>query len=186
MALTYYDDVLAAKLKRWMPDNMTLRILKPDEVKRLLELRANDENDQELSLPMLALSRSSDIELLSNVKQSRSFDGLKIFQDAGTTMQMNVIPVRLTYQIDLYTKTYEEGDELLREYLFKLINNPTLKIDIPYNGAHIEHIANIRVASNVADTSSIAERLFPGQFTRWTINLELQDAFLFNLPYRKN
>lgn len=44
----------------------------------------------------------------------------------------------------------------------------------------------MRVLNTISDTSSIAERLFPGQFTRWTIQIELQDAFLFNIPYRKN
>jgi hypothetical protein len=67
-----------------------------------------------------------------------------------------------------------------------LINNPVIKVKIPYNGADIEHIANIRVLSNVSDTSDISERIFAGQFHCWTIQLEIQDAFLFSLPYRQN
>jgi hypothetical protein len=55
-------------------------------------------------------------------------------------------------------------DEYVRNFLFKLINNPVLKVKIPYNGAEIEHIANIRVLSNVSDTSDISERIFVGQF----------------------
>ena len=42
------------------------------------------------------------------------------------------------------------------------------------------------MSENVSDTSDITERLFAGQFTRWSIQLELQDAFLFNVPYKKN
>ena len=30
MALEYYDDAIAAKLKKWTPNNMDIRILKPD------------------------------------------------------------------------------------------------------------------------------------------------------------
>jgi hypothetical protein len=40
--------------------------------------------------------------------------------------------------------------------------------------------------SSVSDTSDISERIFPGQFYCWTIQLEIQDAFLFSLPYRQN
>jgi hypothetical protein len=80
--------------------------------------------------------------------------------------QLNVIPIKLVYQLDIYTKTYEEGDEYLRNFLFKLINNPVIKIAIPYNGVEIEHIANIRVLDTVSDTSAISERIFSGQFTR--------------------
>jgi hypothetical protein len=102
------------------------------------------------------------------------------------TLMINTIPIKLQYQLDIYTKTAAEGDEYLRQYLFKLINNPSFKIVVPYNGADIEQIANIRVLTPVSDTSSIAERLFPGQFTRWTIQLEIMDAFLYDVPYKRN
>jgi hypothetical protein len=42
------------------------------------------------------------------------------------------------------------------------------------------------VLDTVSDTSSISERIFSGQFTRWTIQLEIQDAFLFSVPYRRD
>lgn len=186
MALRYYDDVLAERLKRWVPENSHLRILKPDESKRLFELIANDNNDKNIKVPFIALSRDTSIEINSNIKQNKSFDGLKLANNDDITLQLNVIPVTINYQLDIYTKTYDEGDEYLRSFLFKLINNPLLKIEIPYNNTSIQHVANIRVADQVSDTSDISERMFSGQFTRWTIQLELQDAFLFSIPYRKN
>lgn len=186
MAARYYDDILIAKLKRWIPDNSNLRVLKPDETKRLFETVADDTNDKPFQLPIIALSRNTDIELLSTVKNPRSFDGLQMAKTADLTAQLNVIPIKLEYQLDIYTKTYEEGDEYLRNFLFKLINNPLLRIEIPYNDTYFTHTANIRVLSNVSDTSAISERIFSGQFTRWTIQLEIQDAFLFSVPYRNN
>ena len=186
MAARYYDDILIAKLKRWIPDNSNLRVLKPDETKRLFETVADDTNDKPFQLPIIALSRNTDIELLSTVKNPRSFDGLQMAKTTDLTAQLNVIPIKLEYQLDIYTKTYEEGDEYLRNFLFKLINNPLLRIEIPYNDTYFTHTANIRVLSNVSDTSAISERIFSGQFTRWTIQLEIQDAFLFSVPYRNN
>ena len=184
MAVRYYDDAIIQKLQRWIPEESNLRILKPDESKRLFELTANDNNDRPITLPLIALSRSNDIELLSNIKQSRSFDGLRIAKKGDGVAQFNVIPIKLLYQLDIYTKYEEECEEYLRNLLFKLINNPVIKIEIPYNNAEIEHIANIRVLNNVSDTSSTSERLFSGQFTRWSIQLEIQDAFLFSIPYK--
>lgn len=186
MAIRYYDDVLAERLKRWIPENSNLRILKPDETKRLFELLASDGDDKNIKVPFIALSRDSSIEINSNIKQNKSFDGLKLINDDEFSLQLNAIPITVNYQLDIYTKTYEEGDEYLRSFLFKLINNPLLKIDIPYNDTCIQHVANIRVADQVSDTSDVSERLFSGQFTRWTIQIELQDAFLFSVPYRKN
>jgi len=186
MALEYYDDAVVAKLKKWTPTNIPLRILKPDETKRLFETLADDSGDKNIKLPLIALSRNNEIELTLNIKTPRSYDGYKLSQNKNETIQMNVIPVKLQYQMDIFTKTYHESDEYLRQYLFKLINNPVIKIGVPYNGQDITQIANIRVLSNIADTSDIPQRLFTGQFTRWTIQFEIQDAFLYDVPYRRN
>ena len=97
-----------------------------------------------------------------------------------------MIPIKPIYQLDIYAKTAIECEEYLRNFLFKLINNPLLVVSIPYQGLELQHTANIRVLSNIADTSAISERLFSGQFTRWTIQFELHDAFIFSIPYRKN
>jgi hypothetical protein len=139
-----------------------------------------------MQLPLLTLNRHKDIELLATTKSPKSYDGLKLLSTEEGTLQFNVIPIKLLYDLTIYTKTEEEVDEYVRNFLFKLINNPVIKVKIPYNGADIEHIANIRVLSNVSDTSDISERIFAGQFHCWTIQLEIQDAFLFSLPYRQN
>ena len=186
MACRYYDDVLTIKLHRWLPDNSNLRVLGPSETKRLFELTAEDRKDAPLQLPIIALNRHKDIELLSTVKSPKSYDGLKILSTIEGTLQFNVLPIKLMYDLVIYTKTEEEIDEYVRSFLFKLINNPVIKVKIPYNGTDIEHIANIRVLSNISDTSDITERIFTGQFHCWTIQLEIQDAFLFSLPYRQN
>ena len=186
MAFEYYDDAIAGKLMKWTPTNLQLRVLKPDDTKRLMELKADDSKDKQLRLPFIALSRNNEIELLLNVKNPRSFDGLTLNKTEEKTLQMNVIPVKLQYQLDIFAKTQIEAEQYVREYLFKLINNPVIKIVIPYNGQEVPQIANIKVLSNVADTSDIPQRLFVGQFTRWTIQLEILDAFLYNLPYRQN
>jgi hypothetical protein len=96
-----------------------------------------------------------------------------------------VIPVKTTYQVDIYTKKRIEVDEYVRQYLFKLINNPQIIIEIPYNNYIIKHTANLRVLGTVSDTSDISTHVFPGQFYKWTIQLELQDGFLFSIPQKQ-
>lgn len=192
MALNYYDDAIIHKLKSWIPDTSRLRVLKSDESDRFFQLRADDNDDREPELPMITLSRSPDIELLSNIKQERSFNGLRILDHTTkeaiptTTAVFNVIPIKVQYQIDIYTKLKAEGDEYLRNFAFKLINNPLLIIEIPYNNFDIRHTANIRVLPTLSDTSDITERKFKGQFSRHSIQLELQDGFLFSIPYKQN
>jgi len=202
MGARYYDDAVIQKLQKWIPENSNLRILKPDESKRLFELTASDSKDKPLQMPFIALSRDNDIQIGSTIKQLRSFNGVwvtnnkfdyskdpygrRIIEDSNETAVLNAIPIKLAYKLDIYTKKYDEGDEYLRNFLFKLINNPQISIIIPYQGAESAHRAYIRVLDSVSDTSSITERIFSGQFTRWTIQFEIQDAYLFSIPYKKN
>lgn len=192
MAISYYDDAIIAKLKKWIPDTNKIRVLSPDDTKQLFELRADDSNDQPLQLPLITLNRNKDIEVLNTIKQLKSFNGLflgvteQTNNDPGKSIKLNAIPVQTTYQIDIYTKYKYEGEEYVRNFLFKLINNPKIIIQVPYNNVDYTHTANLRVLNTVSDTSDIAQRIFPGQFYRWSIQLELQDGFIFNIPYKQN
>lgn len=187
MAISYYDEAVTQKIKGWLADSTKLRVLSPDENARLIQLAAEDSNDQPLKLPLIAISRNKDIEITSAIKQNKSFDGLIIGQDTRTaeTIHLNVIPIKTTYQIDIYTKKRIEADEYIRQYLFKLINNPQIIIEIPYNNYIVKHTANLRVLDTVSDTSDISTHIFPGQFYKWTIQLELQDGFLFSIPQKQ-
>lgn len=188
MAISYYDDAVTAKIKGWLAGNSTLRVLNPDETKRAIELQAEDSGDEPLKLPLLTIARNKELEIANALKQNKSFDGLVIKTDMtnAATVHMNVIPVKTLYQLDIYTKRQLEADEYVRQFLFKLINNPQIIVEIPYNNYVIKHTANLRVLSSVSDTSDIPTRLFTGQFYRWTIQLELHDGFLFSIPYKKN
>ena len=188
MAISYYDDAVTDKIKGWLADNSNLRVLNPDETNRVIELQAEDSEDSPLKLPMLTISRNKELEISNTIKQNKSFDGLVIKNETteAATVHLNVIPVKTLYQLDIYTKRQIEADEYVRQFLFKLINNPQIIVEIPYNSYIIKHTANLRVLNSVSDTSDIPTRLFSGQFYRWTIQLELQDGFLFSIPYKKN
>ncbi len=187
MAISYYDEAITQKIKGWLADSSKLRVLSPDESARLIQLQAEDSNDQPLQLPLIAISRNKDIEITSAIKQNKSFDGLVIGEDHTTVpaIHLNVIPIKTTYQLDIYTKKRIEADEYVRQYLFKLINNPQLVIEITYNNYIVEHTANLRVLNTISDTSDIPNHLFAGQFYRWSIQLELQDGFLFSIPQKQ-
>jgi hypothetical protein len=190
MAINYYDEAITQKIKSWLADSTKLRVLSPDESSRLIQLTADDSGDKPLKLPIIAISRNKDIEIVSAIKQNKSFDGFILDKDsqAATTVHMNVIPIKTTYQLDIYTKKRIEADEYVRQYLFKLINNPQIIIDIPYphkDNCVLRHTANLRVLSTISDTSDIPTHVFAGQFYKWTIQLELQDGFLFSIPQKQ-
>lgn len=181
MAVSLIDDALYAKIQNWIKDP-NMRILKPSETLRLFQTVADLTNDKPLSLPMIAISRDSDIEVLQTNKKPLSFSGHILEANEQKVQLINGIPIEVSYQLDIYTKGYAEGDEYLRNFIFNFINYPKLTVTIPYNNIQYQHNANVRIEPTISDTSDIPQRLFSGQFTRWTIKLTVDDCYIFSIP----
>lgn len=188
MAIRYYDEALANKINSWLPKskNRKIQVLKPDEVKRLFTIEADERNDKPIQLPLIAISRETQIDVMHPTKRAMSFDGLMLKSDGKHTLQLDAVPIALTYQIDIYTRHFDEGDELLRELIFKIINNPQLTITLPYNNQNLIQVCAMKMQGQVEDTSSISERIFSGQFTRWTLRVDIDGAYLYSIPYVDN
>ena len=185
MALCYYDNALTEKIKSWVNDP-SIKITGPDETKRLFAYKADTQNDAPIQLPLIAIHRDRDVDILSVNKKPLTFDGVTIEANKERSGQLNGIPVGIKYYLDIYTRYFEEADEYARNFIFNLINFPKLNITIPYNNANIEHTSNIRIEPTLIDNSDIAERLIAGQFTRMTLSMYIDDAYIFDYKFRKN
>ena len=185
MALYYYDEALVAKIKNWVGD-ANIKITSPDETKRLFQYHADISGDEPIQLPLIALRRNRDISILDTNKQPLVFDGLTLNANEDQSDQLNGIPISLTYVIDIYTRYEREGQEYLRNFIFNIIKFPKIQIQIPYNNSNILHNSNIRLDGNVSDNSEIPERLIAGQFTRFTIPINIDDAYLFDYRFKPN
>lgn len=193
MGVVLYDTAVLNKIKNWVRDpNMT--ITSPDETSRLFSYIADIENDKPIKLPLIALRREPEIVLLNANKVPLTHAGAVFQADAaieGTdytnkSVQLNAIPIRINYQLDIYTRYQKEADEYVRNFVFNIVNYPKLQVTIPYNDANIDHEANIRLITQITDNSAIPERLFPGQFTRWTLKFFIDDAYLWSVPVKDN
>lgn len=185
MAIRYYDEALYEKIKNWVVDP-NLTILKPSESSRLFQLRADQNLDKPLTLPLIALSRNNDIEIISTAKKALYYDGGHISATPEQSKLLNGIPIRISYQLDIYCKKFEEADEYMRNFVFNIINFPNIEIEIPYNGAKYIHKSTLSLEQSISDTSDIPERLVSGQFTRLTLRLYIDDAYLFSVPFMDN
>lgn len=185
MAIRYYDAALFNKVKNWVKDpNMNL--MSPQDSTRLFQIVAEKNDDKPLSLPLIALSRDPNMEVLSTRKKPMTYDGAHLRMDKDHSMLLNAVPIQLGYQLDIYTRYFGEADEYTRNFIFNFINYPKLHIEVPYNNANIVHDCTVRLESTVSDSSDIPERLISGQFTRMTIRLIIDDAYLFSVPFMDN
>ena len=166
MGIRFYDEAISNKLANWIKDP-NLKILKPDEATRLFELTADRTSDAPFTLPLISISRNRDVEIISAQKQPKTFEGFSLQTDSKVTIPINVIPIQIGYQIDIYTKGMAEADEYVRNFVFNLINYPKLIIELPYNDLKFRHESNISLESSITDNSDIKEHLFADQFVRF-------------------
>lgn len=185
MSLKLYDTALENKLRKWL-NNEKLTITGPDETRRLFQWKADTTKDQPIQLPLVSISRNSTISILNTSKRPMTFDGYTIAASKAGIKSLSAIPISLSYVINIYTRFLSEGDEYLRNFLFNIINYPQLEVQIPYNDSTETHISNIRLQGEVEDNSDIPERLIPGEFTRFTIGITVDDAYMWSVPIRGN
>lgn len=185
MSIALYDKALVEKLNRWSKDT-NLTITGPSETKRLFQVVTDTTNDSPIKLPLISLTRKGGFEILSTEKRPLTFDGLDLEANKNKSMQLNAIPIRIEYQLDVYTRYLEEADQYIRNLVFNIINYPKLQVILPYMSKNYVHDANIRLTSEISDNSDIPERLISGQFTRWSIPLFIDDAYLWDIRVRDN
>ena len=185
MAVRFYDDALLKKFQRWTADTQ-VQLTGVNETKRLFEVVADKGNDKPIQLPLIALSRNGGYTIQEKYKQPRSYNGSTLVVTPDSGAKLNSIPIGISYQIDIYARHLAEADEYARNIVFNIINYPKLNIEIPYEDSGLTHDANIRLITDVEDNSDIPERLISGQFTRFTIGIDIDDAYLFDVRIKDN
>lgn len=185
MAVNYYDTALLNKLKAWTNDTQ-LSITGPNETSRLFSLLADEGKDSKIKLPLISLSRKGGYRVVQTAKRPLSFDGMTLNSTVDKAMQLNAIPISIEYQLDVYTRYLQEADEYVRNIIFNTINYPNLQVVIPYRDVNYVHDSNVRLNPDIQDNSNIPERLIAGQFTRLSLSLYIDDAYLWDVRIRDN
>ena len=100
MGVRYYDEAIFKKIQKWIKDpNMV--ILKPNEVSRLWQVRADQKDDQPLTLPLIAISRDPTLNVDIPNKRSLSCDGAEIGKTENEVVKLDAIPITVNYQLDI-------------------------------------------------------------------------------------
>ena len=183
MSAVLYDEAFLNKLKGWTNDT-ELNVFGVDDTKKLFQVIATKQDDKPIKLPILALTRMGGYKLLNFNRKPLTFDGLKIGLDKESGTTLNAVPINIEYQLDIYTRYYDEADEYVRNLIFNIINYPVLEVDLPYMDFHYKHCGVIRLSSDVEDNSNIPQRIVTGQFTRLTLYITIDDAYLWDIKKR--
>lgn len=182
MSAYLYDTALIQKFNRWT-ENTNIHVYGPEQTRQLFQILADTKRDKPIELPIITIVRPSGYTIVNPNKKPLSFDGLYVNnneKDTTHALQLNAIPIQLEYQLNVYTRKYQEADAYMRELVFNLINYPKLQITIPYHGSDIVHNCSIEINPSVEDTSSMSERLDIGQISRLSLSFSILDAYLWD------
>lgn len=184
MSLDLYDNGILAKFENWT-SNTSLHVYGPNDTRSLIELTMDEKNDKPIQLPILSISRSGGYQILNANKKVMTYDGLMTESNVDKSVSLNAIPIHITYQIDVWCRYMKEADAYMRDVVFNIINHPTIKIMLPYNNIRIEHNSTMRIVTDVLDNSEL-NRLSIGQYTRLSIGVGIDDAYIWDTRIRDN
>lgn len=180
MSLQIYDTGLIKKIEKWT-SNTNVHIYGPEETTRLIEILSDESNDSPIKLPIIAITHQGGYTLDNSNKRPLSFDGKLLSVQNGNALSIGALPITIPYRVNIYTGKYAEADAYCRELMFAIINHPTFKVRIPYNGIEQEFNANIYVKSGVEERSDFGQVLSVGKLYRMAFNIEITDAYLWDV-----
>ena len=183
MSVALYDRMVKDKIAGWIIDpNMV--VFGPDETAELFKHQADITDDKPIQLPLIAISRDRDIDINLTAKRPLTHMGKTFNADGNAADHLNAIPIVIKYQLDIYTRFQAEAHEYVRNFVFNIVNHPSMELIIPYNNSNLSYISYMSLMSPISDNSDIQQRLIPGQFTRMTLRFNLNDAQLFSYNHK--
>lgn len=179
--LYLYDEAIVNKFKQLFKDSR-ITIQPPENAIRYAAQLEGDDT----TFPLISLNRGNWSIRGSDVNFAQSRTGvLNRVNDNNTLSVMRVLPIRLEYQLDVYTVDRKSNDEIHRELLFYFLNNPTLEVEIPYT-LNTSHVFNLMFNDDITDNSDTVEHVNKGVLYRFTSTWYCNDAYLFDGPTELN
>ena len=187
MSVYYYDESLVEDLRRITGDGR-ITIHPVDNVFRDIA-RLNNDN---IEFPMISIARNG-WSLTGDKPQYMAFEGglKEIILDRehkpDKVTKLQAIPIRISWTMDVWTRTRLENDNLLRELIFYYTTSPTLEVKIPYGlecKKEARHRFNIFFDLDIEDNSDIVSHKDRGEYFRQTIGIYCDDAYLWRVNTR--
>ena len=93
-------------------------------------------------------------------------------------VRLQAIPIKINYQVDIWTQNRADNDILARELIWFYTLNPQLLVKIPH-GLNAKHVFNVMFDFDIVDNSDIVEHNSKGRYYRQTLGLYVDDAYLW-------
>jgi hypothetical protein len=180
MSVKAYDDAIINKFRSIFNDN-TIYILPVENAIRF-SAQLNKDN---VKFPMISTTRLGYSIRKSDINFSAKMYGSFVTRDGeNNNVFAQTIPIRIEYQLDVFTVDHESCDEIVRELIFFFEQHPTLEAHFDY-GLNIDHNFNIYLNEEIVDNSDTVEHVNNGVMFRNTLTFYTDDAILFRSKKQK-
>lgn len=180
MSVKAYDDAIINEFRRVFNDN-TIHILPVENAIRFSAQLTKDN----VKFPMISTTRLGYSIRTDNVNFAAKMIGSFVTRDGkNNNIFAQTVPIRIEYQMDVFTVDRESCDEIVRELIFFFMQHPTLTAHFEY-GLDIDHTFNLYLNSEIVDNSDTVEHVNTGVMFRNTLTFYTDDALLFRSKKQK-
>jgi len=142
-----------------------------------------DKNQGKMRLPLFSIYCMNYTISLDWLNWGRTRVGRRSrFTDTENYTEMEreqTVPMRLEYQLDVWASTRSDLNDIVRELLFWIVQNPTFVVENPLNGE--KYNFNLYISSDLQDNSDVMTHESRGRIYRMTIPLMVDEAVLFKV-----
>lgn len=172
MSVEWYDQSIVSKIREITGDDR-VTIVPPENLFRYIASLKSDE----IKFPLISLTRLGYV-LNRTSKSPNTSQGIPIKYSKGKAVELQSIPIRVNYQIDVITRKRDDNDALVDEIIFYFINHPSMSVNIK-KGADISHKFSIFFNPDIEDNSDIESHISRGEYFRTTMTFYIPDGYLW-------
>lgn len=184
MSLYKYEEAIVAKMREITGDDRVI-ITPSDNVENVIPRIANDE----YKLPLIHIVRN-DWGLSTKRQHGMKMNGLindnlPMFQEGnyispedGKVHRFHVLPIHFSHTFEVWTRTREENDEMIRELIWFFSTMNRLYVQIPY-GVNITHEFTLTLQPDITDSTNQTSHKELGELFKQSLTTVCDDAYLW-------
>lgn len=184
-----YDNAIVEDLKKaFNPENVpnpTVAVIDPEHA---MDLAAQVQEDK-IKFPVVALTRTNNIaidESLRNFTKEKKGIITTFDNEKNILYQERTMPIKLSYELSVFTTNTADMDEIIRELLFKYSSMYFLTITIPYESKRKIRFGVVADISNgIEIKSTTSAYIAEGKLYGAAITLNCEGCVLVHYTPRK-
>lgn len=186
--LWVYDNAIVEDLKKsFNPKNVPNPAVSVVDPENALGLAAQVQEDK-IQFPVVALTRSPNIPIDTDLRNfTKTKKGVTTTFDPSTNLLYNErsMPVKLSYELSIFTTNTADMDEITREILFKYSSMYFLTVTIPYESKRKIRFGIVAdVGEGIEITSAASNYIQEGKLYGSSITLNCEGCVLVHYTPR--